>query len=95
MDHNDIPIFFKRRFYPSVFEHYLVRLMEEWTYNFKSKNFREFEVNVVTDSIHSYYKNRFNINVFSDLDLIEVHKFQKFIRKKYEKVIREYWDEYH
>lgn len=95
MSGNEIPIFFKRRFNPDIFKQYLTTMMEEWTYTYKSKHFREFEVNVVVDSVHSYYKNFFNINIFGDLDLREVFKFQKFIEKKYEKVIKEYWDEHH
>jgi hypothetical protein len=95
MSGNEIPIFFKRRFHKGVFENYLVKMLEEWTYNYRSKNFREFEVNVITDSIHSYFKNLYDISVYSELDLIDTYKFQKFIDKKYEKVIREYWDEHH
>ena len=95
MSGNEIPIYFKRIFYPDIFKQYLSTMMEEWIYTYNSKNFRNFEVNVVTDSLHSYYKNLFNINIFSDLDLKEIYKFQKFIDKKYEKVIKEYWDEHH
>ena len=86
---SEIPLFFRRRFIKGVFETALVRNMEYWV-DMSKRNFREYEVNVLNDTIYGYFSSLYDINVYQVLELEEVYKFQDYISKKYEKVLREY-----
>lgn len=89
---SEVSLFFRRRFNKGVFENALVRNMEYWIDTSK-RNFREYEVNVLNDTIYGYFSSLYDINVYQELELGEVYKFQDYISKKYEKVLREYWNE--
>ena len=83
MNNKELPNFFKRRFIQGVFENALVRNMEYWV-DMSKRNFREYEVNVLNDTIYGYFSSLYGINVYQELELEEVYKFQEYISKKYE-----------
>ena len=89
---SEIPLFFKRRFNKDIFENALVRNMEYWI-DASKRNFREYELNVLNDTIYGYFSSLYDINVYQVLELDEVYKFESYVSKKYEKVLREYWNE--
>jgi hypothetical protein len=92
MSNIKVPNFFRRRFYQGPFENALVRNMEFWV-NENRLNFREFETNVINETVFGYFASLYQVQVFEEIDLEDVYLFEDFVREKYERVMRKFWEE--
>ena len=87
---NDIPQFFKRRFNQKEFDKYIVSSMCEWID--ESTNYREFEVNVINESIVEYFWNTFEFDFFDESDIDDAYQFESFVTNKYEQKLRDFYN---
>jgi len=87
---NDIPQFFKRRFNQKEFDKYIVSSMFEWID--ESTNYREFEVNVINESIVEYFWNTFEFDFFDESDIDDAYQFESFVTNKYEQKLRDFYN---
>jgi hypothetical protein len=92
MSKHKIPIFFKRRFIEGVFENILFKSMKYWI-GFSKRNYREFEINVFNEALDEYFSSIYDVNVYEEVDITDLYKFQDYLSEKYEKVLREFWEE--
>jgi len=90
MEFSELPIFFKRRFDEKIFKRTLFRNMEFWV-NENRLNFREFETNVINETVFGYFAALFQVQIYEDIDLNDVYQFENFISEKYGNLMREYW----
>jgi hypothetical protein len=87
---NDIPQFFKRRFNQKEFDKYIVSSMFGWID--ESTNYREFEVNVINESIVEYFWNTFEFDFFDESDIDDAYQFESFVTNKYEQKLRDFYN---
>ena len=90
MSINDIPQFFKRRFNQKEFDKYIVSSMFGWID--ESTNYREFEVNVINESIVEYFWNTFEFDFFDESDIDDAYQFESFVTNKYEQKLRDFYN---
>ena len=74
---NDIPQFLKRRFNQKDFNEYLVTSMFEWIDD--ATNYREFEINVINETIFNYFWDYFKYDFFNETDLDDANQFESFL----------------
>jgi hypothetical protein len=60
---------------------------------FSKRNYREFEINVFNEALDEYFSSLYDVNVYEELDITDLYKFQDYLSEKYEKVLREFWEE--
>ena len=94
MDYSNLPTFFKRRFNQELFEKELHRSMKVWIKEKKSM-FRDFEVNVINETMSNYFWDLYGLEIYDELNLDEVYKFESFITLNYLNDMREFWDRHH
>lgn len=87
---NDIPQFFKRRFNQKEFDKYIMDAMFGWID--ESTNYREFEVNVINESIVEYFWNTFEFDFFDESDIDDAYQFESFVTNKYEQKLRDFYN---
>ena len=89
---NDITLFLKRRFNQNEFDKYIVSAMYDRIG--EAANYREFEINVINDSINDYFWNTYEYDFFNDPSFDDANQFESFVTKKYEQKLRDYYNKY-
>lgn len=89
---NDITLFLKRRFNQNEFDKYIVSAMYDRIG--EAANYREFEINVINDSIIDYFWNTYEYDFFNDPSFDDANQFESFVTKKYEQKLRDYYNKY-
>jgi hypothetical protein len=89
---NDITLFLKRRFNQKEFDKCIVTAMYDWIGDVA--NYREFEVNVIHNSILNYFWDYFKYDFFDQTDLDDANQFESFVTNKYEQKLRDYYNKY-
>jgi hypothetical protein len=87
---NDIPQFFKRRFNQKEFDKYIMDAMNIWIID--STDYREFEINVINETIVEYFWDTYKFDFFDETDINDAYQFESFIRNKYERQLREFYN---
>lgn len=89
---NDITQFLKRRFNQNEFDKHIVNAM----YNRigEAANYREFEINVINDSVIDYFWDNYKYDFFDQTNLDDAYQFESFVTKKYEQKLRDYYNKY-
>ena len=87
---NDIPQFFKRRFNQKEFDKYIMDAMNIWIID--PTDYREFEINVINDTIDQYFWDTYKFDFFDETDIDDAYQFESFIRNKYERQLREFYN---
>jgi hypothetical protein len=93
MNFNELPTFFKRRFNKELFEKELLNSMAIWV---KEKNsmFRDFEVNVINETLSNYFWDVHNMDLYGDVELREVYKFEDFVTQNYLQSMIRFWNKH-
>jgi hypothetical protein len=93
MNFNELPTFFKRRFNKELFEKELLNSMTIWV---KEKNsmFRDFEVNVINETLSNYFWDVHNMDLYGDVELREVYKFEDFVTQNYLQSMIRFWNKH-
>jgi hypothetical protein len=93
MNFNELPTFFKRRFNKELFEKELLNSMAIWV---KEKNsmFRDFEVNVINETLSNYFWDVHNMDLYEDVELGEVYKFEDFVTQNYLQSMIRFWNKH-
>ena len=87
---NDITLFLKRRFNQNEFDKYIVSAMYDRIG--EAANYREFEINVINDSIIDYFWNTYEYDFFNDPSFDDANQFESFVTKKYEKKLKDFYN---
>ena len=87
---NDIPQFFKRRFNQKEFDKYIMDAMNIWIID--PTDYREFEINVINETIVEYFWDTYKFDFFDETDINDAYQFESFIRNKYERQLREFYN---
>jgi len=93
MNFNELPTFFKRRFNKEIFEKELLNSMKIWIKEKKSM-FRDFEINVVNETLSNYFWDIHNLSLWEDVDLGEIYKFESFVTQHYLNDMKRFWDKH-
>ena len=93
MNFNELTTFFKRRFNKELFEKELLNSMTIWV---KEKNsmFRDFEVNVINETLSNYFWDVHNMELYGDVELREVYKFDDFVTQNYLQSMIRFWNKH-
>ena len=89
---NDITLFLKRRFNQNEFDKYIVSAMYDRIG--EAANYREFEINVINDSVIDYFWDNYKYDFFDQTNLDDAYQFESFVTKKYEQKLRDYYNKY-
>jgi len=87
---NDITPFLKRRFNQKEFDKYIVTSM--YARITDATNYREFEINVINESIVEYFWDNYGYDFFDQTDLDDAYQFESFVTNKYEQKLRDFYN---
>ena len=91
MEFSELPIFFKRRFDEKIFKQALFRNMEFWVTESRV-NFREFETNVINETVFGYFASQHQVEIYNgEIPISDVYEFEDFVSTRYGNLMREYW----
>jgi hypothetical protein len=90
MNFNELPTFFKRRFDKELFEKELLNSMAICVKGNNSM-FRDFEVNVINETLSNYFWDVHNMDLYVDVELGEVYKFEDFVTQNYLQSMIRFW----
>ena len=93
MNFNDLPLFFKRRFDKELFEKEILNSMRIWIKEKKS-TFKDFEINVVNETLSNYFWDVHSMGIWQEVDLGEIYKFEDFVTQHYLNDMKRFWDKH-
>jgi hypothetical protein len=93
MNFNDLPLFFKRRFDKELFEKEILNGMRIWIKE-KKTTFKDFEINVVNETLSNYFWDVHNMGIWQEVDLGEIYKFEDFVTQHYLNDMKIFWDKH-